>query len=117
MLNHVRPNYSIVYLSTDPNSLLTGNLTGNFAKNRHLAQRSLQIVASWQGVRDKFPTQRNRELFRRNRELFSRNREIYSAKSKITPDEVFGTHKVLIQRLEFDNRLGVGASGPECDRR
>jgi hypothetical protein len=32
-------------------------------------------------------------------------------------DEVFGTHKVLIQRLEFDNRMAVVASGPECDRR
>lgn len=44
-----------------PFSLLTGNFTGNFAKSRLRERRRLKIVAPRQGVRRKFPTQRNRE--------------------------------------------------------
>src|SRR5664280_3284764 len=46
-----------------PNSLLTGKLTGNFAKSWLLARQRLQIMASLLGIRCEFPTQRNRELF------------------------------------------------------
>ena len=49
-------------------------------------------MASAQAVRRKFPTQRNRELFRRSREFWRRNREFHLPKPKSSWDEVFGTH-------------------------
>jgi len=74
------------------NSLLTGNLTGNFAKMWPLPRRSLQLVEPPQGVRDKFPTHRNRELFSSIREFWRGSSEFLPAKLKSSADEVFGTH-------------------------
>jgi putative transposase len=47
----------------------------------------------------RLPTQRNRELFWPNREFWRRNREFYLPKSKPSPDEVFGAHRVKSSRL------------------
>ena len=43
------------------------------------------------------PTQKNRELFRRNREFWFRNREFSRSNPKSSPDEVFGTHRSIVQ--------------------
>jgi hypothetical protein len=40
-----------------------------------------------------YPLLNHRELFQRNREFWHWNREFYLAKSKLSPDEVFGTHR------------------------
>ena len=53
-------------------------------------------MASLQGVRCEFPTQRNRELFQRNRELFSRNKEFQLAKLQSSPDKIFGTKNLWV---------------------
>jgi hypothetical protein len=45
-----------------PNSLLTGKLTGNFAKSGHPSQFSCPINAQTQGLTAEFPTQPNREF-------------------------------------------------------
>src|SRR6202023_1151813 len=56
-------------------SLLTGNLTGNFS-NLGLFLRFLLIINEQiQMLASKFPSKWNREFFRRNRELFLPNRE------------------------------------------
>jgi len=57
------------------NSLLTGNLTGNFRNLRLLAPRRRQVVAVSQGFPFKFPTQPNRELSSPNREFSRKNRD------------------------------------------
>ena len=57
------------------NSLLTGNLTGNFSilclprPFRRPVGEQIQTLAA------KFPTQWNREFFQQNRELFLKNRD------------------------------------------
>ena len=48
-------------------------------------------MASLQGFRPKFPTQRNRELFSRNREFLAEEQGILSAEMKLSPDEISGT--------------------------
>jgi hypothetical protein len=44
------------------NSLLTGKLTGNFAKSGHRSQFGRSINARSQGLTAEFPTQQNREF-------------------------------------------------------
>jgi len=62
--------------SPNPNSLITGKLTGNFANSGPPARFWRPIGERIQWLAAKFPTQRNREFFWRNRELFSQNREL-----------------------------------------
>src|SRR5271169_6672333 len=67
---------------TGQNSLVTGNLTGNFLENRLLFSRNIseniRKFSSLQDRRLKFPAQQNRELIRHNRELIRDNREFNS---------------------------------------
>ena len=53
-------------------------------------------MASLQGFRCEFPTQRNRELFLRNRESWRENREFYRPELNSSPDETFGTKDVWV---------------------
>src|SRR5580704_17231531 len=57
------------------NSLLTGNLTGNFSNLGLFLRFSLLINEQMQMLAAKFPSKWNREFFRWNRELFLPNRE------------------------------------------
>ncbi len=65
----------ILSQSPNPNSLITGKLTGNFTKSGlqrrflYLIEQRIQMVAA------KFPTRMNREFLNGNRETFRRNRE------------------------------------------
>src|SRR5271156_2034364 len=65
---------------TGQNSLVTGNLTGNFLENWLLFSRNIseniRKFSSLQDGRLKFPAQQNRELIRHNRELIRDNREL-----------------------------------------
>jgi hypothetical protein len=91
------------------NSLLTGKLTGNSAEFGprdyfwRPVDQQIQLLAA------KFPTQKNRELFRRNREFRRRNREFCQPYPNSSSDEVFGTHRGDIRWLTadsgFDDRL------------
>jgi hypothetical protein len=76
-----------------PNSLLTGKLTGNFVDSSLLLRFWRPVGEQIQCLAAKFPTQWNRELFRRSSECSTGNREFRLAKSKSSPDEVFGTHR------------------------
>jgi hypothetical protein len=58
------------------NSLLTGNLTGNFAISTLLQAISEQKTPVPQPLLGKFPTQINRENITRNREFFAGIREL-----------------------------------------
>ena len=78
------------------NSLLTGNFAGNFVKSRLLARQRRKIMASLQGFRCEFPTQRNRELFWRNRESWRENREFCRPELKSSPNEIFGAKSVWV---------------------
>ena len=78
------------------NSLLTGNFAGNFVKSWLLARQRLKIMASLQGFRCEFPTQRNRELFWRNRESWRENREFCRPELKSSPNEIFGAKGVWV---------------------
>ena len=60
---------------SNPNSLLTGKLTGNFVSFGLLSRFWCPDGERIQWLADKFPTQRNREFFCRNREFFGANRE------------------------------------------
>jgi hypothetical protein len=50
-------------------SLLSGNLTGNFAILRQLATVLAQETSVLQSLIEQFPTQANREIISRNREF------------------------------------------------
>jgi hypothetical protein len=41
-----------------------------------------------------FPAQQNKELFRQNTEFWRGNSEYHVAKPKLSPDLVFGTHRL-----------------------
>jgi hypothetical protein len=56
-------------------SLLSGNLTGNFAILRHLEKVLEQETAAPQSLFAQFPTQINRENISTNREFFAGIRE------------------------------------------
>jgi hypothetical protein len=58
-----------------PNSLLTGNFTGNFAISGLREPIPEQETAALQRFPEQFPTQINRENISRNREFFGGNRE------------------------------------------
>jgi hypothetical protein len=58
-----------------PNSLITGNLTGNFSNLGLLPRNAILIHEQIQSLAAKFPTQWNREFFWRNRESRASNRE------------------------------------------
>jgi hypothetical protein len=58
-------------------SLLSGNLTGNFAILRHLETVLAQETAVLQPLITQFPLQINREIISRNREILVGNREFY----------------------------------------
>ena len=60
------------------NSLLSGNLTGNFAILGLQVQISEQETAALQRIFVEFPTQSNRENISRNREISYGNREFWS---------------------------------------
>jgi hypothetical protein len=51
------------------NSLLSGNLTGNFAIFGHPETNYVQETAVLQAPIEQFPTQNNREIIWRNREF------------------------------------------------
>jgi hypothetical protein len=51
------------------NSLLSGNLTGNFADLGHLKAASEQETAVLQSLIEQFPTQMNREIISDNRDF------------------------------------------------
>ena len=54
---------------SDANSLLTGNLTGNFEKIGPFGAKSRAKRTEYQNVRREFPKSLNRELFLANREV------------------------------------------------
>jgi hypothetical protein len=58
-----------------PNSLLTGKLTGNFAKTGGRRQFRRSFSEQIQYLLSKFPAQGNREFLRKNREFVDVNRE------------------------------------------
>jgi hypothetical protein len=58
-----------------PNSLLSGNLTGNSAKFGGFGQIQAEISASCQMLVSEFPKKANREFFQTNREFWFMNRE------------------------------------------
>jgi hypothetical protein len=60
------------------NSLLSGNLIGNFAKFGSLGRIQAEIAAAAQALVREFPKKENREFFRSNREFRSDNREFAS---------------------------------------
>jgi hypothetical protein len=62
-----------------PFSLLTAKFTRNFAKSWLLARQRREIEEPAQGVRRKFPAQRNRELFSTEQEIFNKKQEISAA--------------------------------------
>jgi len=51
-------------------------------------------MASPQGIRRKFPTQRNRELFRQNREFWRKNRE-FTCQNRNHRGMMFSVHTAL----------------------
>ena len=59
------------------NSLLSGNLTGNFAILRHLETVLAQETAVLQPLIEQFPTQINREIISEIREFLSDNRDFF----------------------------------------
>jgi hypothetical protein len=61
--------------SPTQNSLITGNLTGNFLILGPFARFSLLIGEQIQMVTIKFPTRRNREFFPAEQGMFGGNRE------------------------------------------
>jgi hypothetical protein len=58
------------------NSLLSGNLTGIFAKFGGFASRRAGIEAAGQALACEFPKKVNRDSFQANRELQFGNREL-----------------------------------------
>jgi hypothetical protein len=66
-----------------PNSLLTGNFTGNFAKSWLLERRRRQTVESAQGVSGEFPTSRNRELFQPEQGILAQEQGISLGETEI----------------------------------
>jgi hypothetical protein len=58
-------------------SLLSGNLTGNFAILRHLETVLAQETAVLQPLIEQFPTQINREIISEIREFLSDNRDFF----------------------------------------
>jgi hypothetical protein len=58
-------------------SLVSGNLTGNFAILRHLETVLAQETAVLQPLIEKFPTQINREIISKIREFLSDNRDFF----------------------------------------
>jgi hypothetical protein len=68
--------------SLHPNSLLTGKFTGNFAESGPRARIRMSTNERIQMVAVKFPTQKNRELFRRNTEFYFWTMEISPPNSK-----------------------------------
>ena len=60
---------SAVRASLPQNSLLTGNLTGNFANSKLMTSRIQQETPVPQPFFSQFPTQKNREIILRNREF------------------------------------------------
>jgi hypothetical protein len=62
-----------------PETLLTGKLTGNFAKFACWAQFCTLTREQIQRLAAKFPTQQNREFLQKNREFVRANREFEPA--------------------------------------
>src|SRR6266571_2437847 len=60
----------------NPNSLLTGKLTGKFADSSASQRFWRPVGERIQRLAVKFPTQRNREFFSKNREFSRQNREL-----------------------------------------
>src|SRR2546426_10341642 len=67
---------SDVNLSPGLNSLLAGNLTGNFIDSGPIPRFWCSIGERIQWFAAKFPTQWSREFFSRSREFFGANREL-----------------------------------------
>jgi phosphoenolpyruvate carboxylase len=61
---------------SDPDSLLTGKFTGNFAESDAESRFWRPVGEQIQRLAAKFPTQRNREFFSKNREFSRQNREL-----------------------------------------
>jgi hypothetical protein len=64
------------------NSLLSGNLTGNFQVLADFGEFLSPEVPVPQGLLDKFPMPVNREFYSKNREFKSVNRELFSDKTR-----------------------------------
>ena len=65
-----------------PDSLVSGNFTGNFAISRAFGRSFEQETAALQPLLEQFPTQINREIFPKNRELLGDNRELSPPNSR-----------------------------------
>jgi hypothetical protein len=65
------------------NSLLAGNLAGNFLKKRLRGRFSRLKRGQDQSLMSKFPAQRSREFFYRSRELYRGSREFCAHKSRL----------------------------------
>src|SRR5215208_3801221 len=76
--------------SAGPNSLRTGNLTGNFSILGLFLRFSRLIDAEIQWLAAKFPTQRNREFFRPEQGIWQRDQGISGREQGMSRD-VFRT--------------------------